>query len=157
MQLASIEIARNILNIEDAVSSEFTQEGTKVIALMPEWNKNGKSYAYNEEDDLGGTMRLGSFPCKLLPGTLAYSIYQDDIIYERHRHRWEFNINYKDTFMKSGVIFSGMSPENDLTEIIEMPNHPWFLGVQFHPEFKSRPFSPHPLFVSFVSAAIDQL
>lgn len=155
MQLASIEIARHVLNIADATSTEFTKNGTSIIALMPEWSKDGKSYVFNENDDLGGTMRLGAFPCDLTPGSLAHQAYNSNRINERHRHRWEFNINFKPDFMKVGVAFSGMSPEGSLTEIIELPDHPWFLGVQFHPELKSRPFDPHPLFISFIKAAID--
>ncbi len=155
MQLATIEIARNILNIKDATSTEFTKEGTGVIALINEWTKDGKSYTYSENDDLGGTMRLGSFPCNLSDGSLAKKIYNSSVIHERHRHRLEFNINFKDAFTKSGVVFSGMSPDGDLTEIIELPNHPWFVGVQFHPELKSRPFEPHPLFISFIKAAME--
>lgn len=155
MQLATIEIARNILNIKDATSTEFTKEGTGVIALINEWTKDGKSYVYTENDDLGGTMRLGSFPCNLSEGSLAKTIYNSSVINERHRHRFEFNINFKDRLTKAGVVFSGMSPDGNLTEIIELPNHTWFVGVQFHPELKSRPFDPHPLFVSFVKAAMD--
>lgn len=155
MQLATIEIARHLLAISDATSTEFSRTGTAVIALMPEWSKDGKSYSYSENDDLGGTMRLGAFPCNLTPGSLVHQIYNNKQIQERHRHRWEFNINFKELFINAGVMFSGMSPEGTLTEIIEMPNHPWFIGVQFHPELKSKPFDPHPLFVSFIQAAID--
>jgi len=154
MQLASIEIARHLLNIPDATSTEFNKDGTGIIALMPEWTRDGKSFAYNENDNLGGTMRLGAFPCNLTTGSLANRIYGSNSIDERHRHRWEFNINFKEDFIKAGVLFSGMSPEGSLTEIIELPNHPWFIGVQFHPELKSRPFDPHPLFVSFIEAAM---
>ena len=154
MQLACIEIARNLLKIPDATSTEFTNNGTNVIALITEWSKDGQQHNFHENDDLGGTMRLGSFPCDLTPGSKVHQIYKSNHIAERHRHRWEFNLHFKPEFLKVGVNFSGMSPDGELTEIIELPDHPWFIGVQFHPELKSRPFEPHPLFVSFIEAAI---
>jgi CTP synthase len=142
------------LKIPDATSTEFTNNGTNVIALITEWSKDGQQHNFHENDDLGGTMRLGSFPCDLTPGSKVHQIYKSNHIAERHRHRWEFNLHFKPEFLKVGVNFSGMSPDGELTEIIELPEHPWFIGVQFHPELKSRPFEPHPLFVSFIEAAI---
>ena len=119
---------------------------------MSEWDKDGKKVK-GTDIDLGGTMRLGSYEAKLKDNSLIKKIYKSKTIYERHRHRYEVNISYKDKFEKNGLIFSGLSPDSRLTEIIELKNHPWFFGVQFHPEFKSRPFNPHPLFSSFIKAA----
>ncbi len=155
MQMAVIEAARNLADIPDASSSEFGKTPNAVIGLMTEWVKNEAKEKRDNSQDLGGTMRLGSYPCKLKKGSKAYKIYDKELINERHRHRYEVNINYKEQLEKVGVIFSGMSPDGNLTEIIELENHPWFLGVQFHPEFKSSPFTPHPLFVSFIKAAIQ--
>jgi CTP synthase len=118
---------------------------------MNEWNKDGKLIKGTKKN-LGGTMRLGLYESKLKDKSLIKSIYKSQLIKERHRHRYEVNINYKDQFEKKGMIFSGLSPDNKLPEIIELNNHPWFIGVQFHPEFKSRPLSPHPLFSSFIKA-----
>jgi len=152
MQMAIIEFARNALNIKNATSTEFGYSGTSVVGLMNEWNKNGKLIKGTKKD-LGGTMRLGLYEAKLKDKSLIKSIYKSQLIKERHRHRYEVNINYKDQFEKKGMIFSGLSPDNKLPEIIELKNHPWFIGVQFHPEFKSRPLLPHPLFSSFIKAA----
>jgi len=152
MQMAIIEFARNVLNIKNATSTEFGYSGTSIVGLMNEWNKDGKLIKGTKRD-LGGTMRLGLYEAKLKDKTLIKSIYNSQLIKERHRHRYEVNINYKDQFEKKGMIFSGLSPDNKLPEIIELKNHPWFIGVQFHPEFKSRPLSPHPLFSSFIKAA----
>jgi len=152
MQMAIIEFARNKLNIKNATSSEFDKKGVSIIGLMNEWNKNGKKVKGTDKD-LGGTMRLGSYEAKLIENSLVRSIYKSNTINERHRHRYEVNISYKEKFEKNGLIFSGLSPDNSLPEIIELKNHPWFIGVQFHPEFKSRPFNPHPLFSSFIKAA----
>lgn len=154
MQLAVIEIARNLAHIK-ATSSEFDiKEGEEpVVGLMTEWMRGSVLETRNDNDDMGGTMRLGAYPCVITPGSLVSKIYGDHEISERHRHRYEVNIHYKETLEKAGVIFSGMSPSGHLPEIIELKNHPWFVGVQFHPELKSRPFNPHPLFISFVAAA----
>ena len=152
MQMAIIEFARNKLNIKNATSSEFGKGGTPIIGLINEWNKNGKLIKGTDKD-LGGTMRLGLYEAKLEENSLIKKIYKSKLIYERHRHRYEVNIRYKDQFEKKGLIFSGLSPDNKLPEIIELKNHPWFVAVQFHPEFKSRPLAPHPLFSSFIKAA----
>ena len=152
MQMAIIEAARNLLNIKNASSSEFGNNCTPVVGLLEEWQK-GKERFKGSEKDLGGTMRLGSYDAILKSNSLIYKIYSMKKIKERHRHRYEVNIKYKDEFEKKGLIFSALSPDGLLPEIIELKNHPWFIGVQFHPEFKSRPFTPHPLFSSFVKAA----
>ncbi len=152
MQMAVIEFARNKLNIKKATSSEFGPSKASVVGLMSEWTKNGKLMKGTDKD-LGGTMRLGSFEARLKKDTKISKIYNTVKINERHRHRYEVNINYKKDFENEGMIFSGLSPDNKLPEIIELENHPWFIGVQFHPEFKSRPLSPHPLFSSFIKAA----
>ena len=154
MQMAVIEYAKNVLNIKDANSSEFDKEGTKLVGLMNEWLKEDTKINY-KKGNLGGTMRLGSYPCAIKQNSLAHKIYQNDNINERHRHRYEVNINFKDKLEKSGLNFSGTSPDGSLTEIIEIANHPFFIGVQFHPELKSRPFCPHPIFVEFIKAAIN--
>jgi len=152
MQMAIIEFARNQLNIKNATSSEFDKKGLPIVGLINEWSKDGKMIKGTDKD-LGGTMRLGSYDAKLRDNSLIRKIYKSKIIKERHRHRYEVNIAFKDKFEKKGMIFSGLSPDNKLPEIIELKNHPWFIGVQFHPEFKSRPLSPHPLFSSFIKAA----
>ncbi len=152
MQMAIIEFARNKLKIKKATSSEFDKKGISIVGLMNEWDKDGKKVKGTDRD-LGGTMRLGSYDAKLKENSLIKKIYKSKTIKERHRHRYEVNISYKDKFEKNGLIFSGISPDNRLPEIIELKNHPWFIGVQFHPEFKSRPFNPHPLFSSFIKAA----
>ena len=152
MQMAIIEFARNQLNIKKATSSEFGQGGTQIIGLINEWNKDGR-LIIGTDKNLGGTMRLGLYEAKLKDNSLIKKIYQSKFIRERHRHRYEVDIKYKEKFEKKGMIFSGLSPDNKLPEIIELKNHPWFIGVQFHPEFKSRPLAPHPLFSSFIKAA----
>ena len=152
MQMAIIEFARNKLNIKTATSSEFGAVGTPIIGLITEWNRDGKKIIGTDKN-LGGTMRLGLYEAKLKDNSLIKKIYKSKLIQERHRHRYEVNINYMDQFEKNDLIFSGLSPDNKLPEIIELKNHPWFVGVQFHPEFKSRPLSPHPLFSSFIKAA----
>jgi CTP synthase len=152
MQMAIIEFARNMLNMKKATSSEFGVSGVPVIGLITEWNKDGKVIKGTDKD-LGGTMRLGLYEAKLKENSLIRNIYKSKLIQERHRHRYEVNISYKDKFEKNGLIFSGLSPDNKLPEIIELKNHPWFIAVQFHPEFKSRPLEPHPLFSSFIKAA----
>ena len=152
MQMAIIEYARNKLNIKNAGSTELDKKCFPVIGLIHEWNKNGKIYKGTEKN-LGGTMRLGLYTAKLQNNSAIKKIYKSNTIKERHRHRYEVNNNQRSKFEKKGLIFSGMSPDNKLPEIIELKNHPWFIGVQFHPEFKSRPLSPHPLFISFIKAA----
>ena len=152
MQMAIIEFARNVLKIKKASSSELNPKCVPVVGLIHEWKKDGKTIKGTDKD-LGGTMRLGSYDAELLNNSLIRSIYKSRIIKERHRHRYEVNINYKNQFEKKGLIFSGNSPDKNLPEIIELKNHPWFIGVQFHPEFKSRPLTPHPLFSSFIKAA----
>ena len=152
MQMAVIEAARNLLNIKNASSSEFGNNCTPVVGLLEEWQK-GKKKIKGSEKDLGGTMRLGLYDAVLKNNSLISKIYSEKKIKERHRHRYEVNIKYKDNFEKKGLIFSALSPDGTLPEIIELKNHPWFVGVQFHPEFKSRPFTPHPLFSSFIKAA----
>ncbi|WP_415285264.1 CTP synthase [Candidatus Pelagibacter sp. Uisw_130] len=152
MQMAIIEFARNKLNIKKATSSEFGFGGTPIIGLISEWNKDGKLIKGTDKD-LGGTMRLGLYEARLKENSMIRKIYKSKSIQERHRHRYEVNIDYKDQFEKNGLIFSGLSPDKKLPEIIELKNHPWFIAVQFHPEFKSRPLAPHPLFSSFIKAA----
>ena len=152
MQMAIIEFARNKLNLKKATSSEINKKGLPVVGLINEWIKDGKTIKGTDKD-LGGTMRLGAYEAKLDENSMIRKIYGKKIIIERHRHRYEVNINYKDKFEKKGMNFSGLSPDGLLPEIIELKNHPWFIGVQFHPEFKSRPFAPHPLFSSFIKAS----
>ena len=152
MQMAIIEFARNVLKIKNAGSTEFDKSCYPVIGLINEWNKNGKTIR-GTNIDLGGTMRLGSYEAKLRHNSLIKKIYKNSLIKERHRHRYEVNINLRKKFEDKGMIFSGISPDNNLPEIIELKSHPWFIGVQFHPEFKSRPLYPHPLFCSFIKYA----
>jgi CTP synthase len=152
MQMAIIEFARNELKIKNATSSEFGSSKASVVGLMNEWLKDGK-LVKGTDQNLGGTMRLGSYEARLKKDTKISNIYKSLRIKERHRHRYEVNINFKRDFENKGMIFSGLSPDNRLPETIELKDHPWFIGVQFHPEFKSRPLEPHPLFSSFIKAA----
>jgi CTP synthase len=152
MQMAIIEFARNKLNIKKATSSEFGKGGVPIIGLITEWRKDGKLIRGTDKN-LGGTMRLGLYDAKLQDNSLIREIYKSNLIKERHRHRYEVNIAYREKFENKGMMFSGLSPDNKLPEIIELKDHPWFVGVQFHPEFKSRPLDPHPLFSSFIKAA----
>jgi len=152
MQMAIIEAARNMLGIKKATSSEFNNGGVHVVGLMQEWVR-GKGVQKGSKNNLGGTMRLGSYKAKLKKNTLISKIYKSNLINERHRHRYEVNKNLEFKLEKKGLVFSGLSPDGSLPETIELTNHPWFIGVQFHPEFKSRPFAPHPLFSSFIKAA----
>ncbi len=154
MQMAVVEYARNVTGIKDATSSEFAKKGNFVIGTMDEWLDEKSKKMKKAGSDMGGTMRLGAYSCNISKGTLAEKIYKTNKISERHRHRYEVNINFKDRLEKSGLTFSGMSPDNVLPEIIEIKNHPFFIGVQFHPELKSKPFAAHPLFISFVKSAI---
>ena len=155
MQLAVIEAARNLAKIKDANSSEFSKTKNPVIRLMTEWEKDQQKFVRSNASDYGGTMRLGSYPATLKSRSLVSKIYKYTNIKERHRHRYEVNINYKSDLEKSGLKFTGMSPDGLLTEVVELNDHPWFVGVQFHPELKSRPFNPHPLFASFIKASIN--
>ncbi len=152
MQMAIIEFARNVLKLNKASSTELNPKCIPVIGLIHEWKKDGKTIKGTDKD-LGGTMRLGLYEAELLNNSLIKSIYKSKSIKERHRHRYEVNVNYKKQYEEKGLLFSGNSPDKNLPEIIELKNHPWFVGVQFHPEFKSRPLSPHPLFSSFIKAA----
>jgi len=157
MQMAVIEIARHLAKLEEANSTEFGPTKDPVVGLMREWMHGAAVEQRSEEGELGGTMRLGAYPCDLEPGSRIYEIYDGEKhISERHRHRFEVNVNYGNKLAAVGLRFSGMSPDGKLPEIIEMTDHPWFVGVQFHPELKSRPFEPHPLFTSFVEAAVKQ-
>ncbi|HZK91300.1 MAG TPA: CTP synthase [Stellaceae bacterium] len=156
MQMAVIEAARHLAGLNGAGSTEFGPCAEPVIGLMTEWMKGNALEKRQANGDLGGTMRLGAYAAKLLPGSRVAEIYGTTAISERHRHRYEVNINYKSRLEKTGMIFSGMSPDGELPEIVEIPDHPWFIGVQFHPELKSRPFEPHPLFTSFIKAAVEQ-
>ncbi len=156
MQMAVIEGCRNLAGMPNAGTSEFGDYDPNVVGIMTEWTKGNKTETRTAGDDLGGTMRLGAYPCDLLEGTKVREIYGEAQIQERHRHRYEVNIAYKDALEKVGYKFSGLSPHGDLPEIVEITDHPWFIGVQFHPELKSKPFEPHPLFESFVKAAVDQ-
>jgi CTP synthase len=146
MQCCVIEWARDILGLKDANSAEFDPHTTDpVINLLPE---------QQDVVDLGGTMRLGLYPCRILPNTLAFKLYQEEVVYERHRHRYEFNNTYRNLFIESGYVISGTSPDGRLVEIVEFANHPFFISCQFHPEFQSRPNEPHPLFLGLIQAAI---
>jgi CTP synthase len=156
MQMAVIEAARHLAGLPGACSSEFGPCGEPVVGLMTEWVKGNETVTRSARDDLGGTMRLGAYDCRLTPGSRAAALYGTAMIAERHRHRYEVNINYKERLEKTGLVFSGLSPDGELPEIVEIPDHPWFIGVQFHPELKSKPFAPHPLFAGFVKAAIEQ-
>ncbi|MCR4376562.1 MAG: gamma-glutamyl-gamma-aminobutyrate hydrolase family protein, partial [Rhodospirillales bacterium] len=156
MQMAVIEAARNIAGLKGAGSTELGKPTDPVVGLMTEWAKAGDLEKRAADGDLGGTMRLGAYDCTLKKGTKAYEIYGSTTISERHRHRYEVNTAYMPKLEAAGMVFSGMSPDGVLPEIVEWPNHPWFVGVQFHPELKSRPFEPHPLFVSFIAAAVQQ-
>ena len=156
MQLACVEAARNMAGIEAASSSEFGPTDEPVVGRMTEWLKGNELERRAEAGDLGGTMRLGAYPAEIDAGSLARRIYGRDRVSERHRHRFEVNIRYKDRLEAAGLRFSGMSPDGLLPEIVELPGHPWFVGVQFHPELKSRPFEVHPLFADFVRAAREQ-
>jgi len=156
MQMAVVEAARNMAGIKDASSSEFGEGGTNVVGLMTEWVRGNERLERTKETDLGGTMRLGAYPAILTKGSLVAEEYGANEIEERHRHRYEVNIDYKEKLEDAGLRFSGLSPDGILPEIVENPDHPWFVGVQYHPELKSRPFEPHPLFKGFVKAALKQ-
>jgi len=157
MQMAVIEAARNLGGMPEASSSEFGPCDSPVVGLMTEWAVGNTVVKREEGGDLGGTMRLGAYTAVLSEGSLVRSIYDDaPSIEERHRHRYEVNVNYRERLEATGMRFSGMSPDGELPEIVELPNHPWFVGVQYHPELKSKPFDPHPLFKDFIAAAVRQ-
>lgn len=157
MQMATIEAARNLAGYTQASSTEFEEHDNPVVGLITEWvTADGSVETRTEETDLGGTMRLGAYTAHLKEGSKAAEIYGKTVISERHRHRYEVNVGFVEKLEKAGVLFSGMSPDGALPEIIELPDHPWFIGVQFHPELKSKPFEPHPLFASFIEAAVAQ-
>src|ERR1700749_614842 len=156
MQMAVIEAARNLVGIEAANSTEFVATPEPVVGLMTEWLRGNELHKRGLATDLGGTMRLGAYPAVLQRGSRVAEIYNASEISERHRHRYEVNTAYKDRLAQHGMRFSGMSPDGLLPEIIEYADHPWFIGVQFHPELKSRPFAPHPLFSSFIGAAVER-
>ena len=156
MQMAVIEAARNIFGLTDASTTEFGPTKTPVVGLMTEWVRGNEVQKRAEGGDKGGTMRLGAYPCALKPGSKVAAIYNAKSISERHRHRYEVNINYKSELEKAGMTFCGMSPDGVLPEMVEYADHPWFIGVQFHPELKSKPHEPHPLFTSFIAAAVHQ-
>ncbi|PHR93357.1 MAG: CTP synthetase [Robiginitomaculum sp.] len=154
MQMAVIEASRNLAGLPNAASTEFGATDTPVVGLMTEWIRGNEKQTRTKDTDLGGTMRLGAYPAVLEKGSLVAEMYGCERIEERHRHRYEVNIEYKERLEAVGLKFSGMSPDGILPEIVEIPDHPWFIGVQFHPELKSRPFEPHPLFAGFVAAAL---
>ena len=156
MQMAVIEAARNLAGMSNASSSEFGECDVPVVGLLREWSKGNEKISRDVGGDLGGTMRLGAYPAVLAEGSLVREIYGTAIATDRHRHRYEVNVNYRDALEAAGLRFSGMSPDGTLPENIELPGHPWFIGVQAHPELTSKPFAPHPLFRSFIEAAVKQ-
>lgn len=156
MQMACIEAARNTAGIKNASSTEFGPTKEPIVGMMTEWVKGNEKEARSAEGDLGGTLRLGAYPAQLTRGSRVADIYGSTRISERHRHRYEVNMDYRKLLEKNGLLFSGVSPDGTLPEIVERTDHPWFIGVQFHPELKSKPFEPHPLFTSFIAAAMEQ-
>jgi CTP synthase len=156
MQMACIEAARNTAGIKSASSTEFGPTREPIVGMMTEWVKGNEKEARSAEGDLGGTLRLGAYPAQLTRGSRVADIYGSTRISERHRHRYEVNMDYRKRLEANGLLFSGVSPDGTLPEIVERTDHPWFIGVQFHPELKSKPFEPHPLFTSFIAAAMDQ-
>jgi len=156
MQMACVEAARNTAGIKNASSTEFGPTKDAVVGMMTEWVKGNDTETRGKEGDMGGTLRLGAYPAQLTRGSRVADIYGSTRISERHRHRYEVNMDYRKLLEKNGLLFSGVSPDGKLPEIVERTDHPWFIGVQFHPELKSKPFEPHPLFTSFISAAMEQ-
>jgi CTP synthase len=157
MQMACIEGARNTAGIAGAGTTEFGETEEPVVGLITEWmDAQGLAQRRSANGDMGGTMRLGAYEAKLDGNSVVRSIYGNETISERHRHRYEVNVHYREALERGGLVFSGMSPDGALPEIVERPDHPWFVGVQFHPELKSKPFDPHPLFASFIEAAVKQ-
>ncbi len=155
MQLSIVEFAKNVLKIKNSGSSEFGKFKNNIISLMTEWNLNNKLVKRSKNNDLGATMRLGSYPCHIKPSSLASKVYKKKLINERHRHRYEVNPKYRSKIEKSDLVFSGFSKDKKLLEIVENKNHKWFLAVQFHPELKSKPFKPHPIFLSFIKNSLN--
>jgi CTP synthase len=153
MQMAMIEAARNLAGIEQASSTEFGPTSEPIVGLMTEWVRGNQREVRGVGDNLGGTMRCGAYDAVLTPGSRVADIYGQSMISERHRHRYEVNIGYREAIEAAGLKFTGLSPDGVLPELCERQDHPWFIGVQFHPELKSRPFDPHPLFASFIGAA----
>ena len=157
MQMAVIECARNLAGMSEASSTEFGPSDEPVVGLLTEWARGNEMERRAEGGDLGGTMRLGSYPAHLQAASLVRDMYGGaGAISERHRHRYEVNVHYRERLEAAGLVFSGMSPDGILPEIIEYPDHPWFIGVQYHPELKSKPFEPHPLFAGFIAASVRQ-
>ena len=156
MQMAVLEAARNLADIKDASSTEFGGNGSPLIGLMTEWMKDDQLETRGIDVDMGGTMRLGAYQARLAAGSKVAEIYGSEVISERHRHRYEVNMAYREQLEATGLVFSGVSPDGLLPEIVEFKDHPWYIGVQYHPELKSRPFEPHPLFSSFIEAALNQ-
>jgi CTP synthase len=154
--MACIEAARNTAGIKAASTTEFGPTREPIVGLMTEWVKDNETEKREASGDLGGTMRLGAYPAQLRRGSRVADIYGGTRISERHRHRYEVNMTYRKVLEANGLLFSGVSPDGTLPEIVERTDHPWFIGVQFHPELKSRPFEPHPLFASFIAAAVEQ-
>jgi CTP synthase len=157
MQMAVIECARNLAGLAQASSTEFGPSDEPVVGLLTEWARGNERERRAANGDLGGTMRLGAYPAVLAAESLARAMYDGAAeISERHRHRYEVNVHYREQLEATGLRFSGMSPDGVLPEIIEYPDHPWFIGVQYHPELKSKPFDPHPLFAGFIAASVRQ-
>jgi CTP synthase len=156
MQMAVVEATRSLVGIADASSTEFGPTPEPVVGLMTEWLKGNELEKRAAQGDLGGTMRLGAYKASLKAGSKIAGIYGDTEISERHRHRYEVNGEYRERLEQHGLRFAGMSPDGILPETVEFAEHPWFIGVQYHPELKSRPFDPHPLFRSFIAAAVEQ-
>jgi len=156
MQLAVVEAARNLIGLENASSTEFGPTSDPIVGIMTEWVRGNALEKRGEGGDLGGTMRLGAYPAMLQRGSKIAAVYGANEISERHRHRYEININYRERLEQHGLKFAGLSPDGVLPETVEYADHPWFIGVQYHPELKSRPFDPHPLFASFIAAAVEQ-
>ena len=156
LQLAVIEFARHVLGVKDAVSSEFCSVGQPVVGLITQWEREGQIERRSYDSDLAGTMRLGAYECVLRAGSKAYEAYGAQHIWERHRHRYEVDMAWQSRFEEAGFLFSGLSPQGDLPEMIELQDHPWFVATQAHPEFKSRPFEAHPLFRAFIGATLEK-
>ena len=156
MQLSVIEAARTLAGISGAGTTEYDEPSDALVGFIEEWTRDNVRETRSKDGDLGGTMRLGAYPATLKPGSKVAEAYGTETIEERHRHRYEVNIKYKEALEDAGMVFSGLSPDGVLPEIVELKDHPWFVGVQFHPELKSRPFEPHPLFASFIGAAVTQ-
>jgi CTP synthase len=156
MQMAVIEAARNLAGLKSAGTTEFGPCDDPVVGLLTEWTRGNTVERRDHDSDKGGTMRLGAYPAQLASGSRIAQIYRATEISERHRHRYEVNVNYREVLERAGLHFAGMSPDGELPETVEVPSHPWYVGVQFHPELKSKPFDPHPLFTSFIHAAVEQ-